>query len=387
VRPTPALSILSLSLAGAAGLTGATVVTGPPAHAAAAGEPFTVVLPTVSANGNGWWDGPVDLEVRSSSPDDTPVVRIEWALGRTGPTGTAPGDHLTLEADSDGTTEVLARGIDAQGRVGGWATYTVRIDTVYPGIDLAAGGPYDVADVVRVPITCTDELSGIAGTGYGGDLAEDADGNIVIDTSSPGTKHVTGSCQDRAGNVVFAERSYEVRDPEAGAVLTLTGLPRTSSSRQVLRPALGLSGGSGRVRLLDGDRVLGSYAPGSRPAVRLAPGRHVLTAAWTTAAGTEVRSASTVVGVRSPVRVAATYRLSGRRLLARVALTGLDAPAVGPVALLDGSRVVGRGRPGADGRVSVRVRLAAGVHRLRVAYAGSPLTAAASSRPQRLRVR
>jgi len=109
-----------------------------------------------------------------------------------------------------------------QDNIGGWSssfyTVPVGIDNTAPVIHADISGltgpsPLPLGAQVSVPFTCTDALSGIAncevnGTDYG-------PGNDVfqVDTSSPGTKTITFSSTDHAGNTATFPVQYSVQTP------------------------------------------------------------------------------------------------------------------------------------------------------------------------------
>ncbi|GAA5143391.1 hypothetical protein GCM10023340_08710 [Nocardioides marinquilinus] len=84
---------------------------------------------------------------------------------------------------------------------------------------------------------------------------------------------------------------------------------------------------------------------------------------------------------------AARYQVSARAAGKAVVTVTSRKPATGAVVVRDGARTIGRGTVGTSGRVTVRLpRLARGVHRLSVRYAGSRTVKPSTSVVTRVRV-
>jgi hypothetical protein len=259
--------------------------------------PFTTLQPTTAPTADGWWNAPVTLDARSTTPyAGGQVAKVEWSIGVPGTAGTTLGDHAQLVVATDGTTEVVARGVDELGLVGGFASRVVKLDRVAPTATLAAAGPFTVGEVFSPRGACDDALSGVAGTAFGG-----LTGTGALDTSTAGTKTVTLTCTDRAGNVTTARRAYEVRGaavpptttpPTTTPATTTTASTTTAKARLVgrtlkVKVTIAANGvaPTGTVTVLDKGKVVGTAQVNARGVaklkVKLRKGQHRLTAQYT----------------------------------------------------------------------------------------------------------
>jgi hypothetical protein len=271
--------------------------------------PFTTVLPRTEPNARGWYRAPVTLDARSTTPyAGGRVERLEWSVGVPGRAGSAETDRAELGVDTDGVTEVVARGIDSGDLVGGWASHTIRLDRRAPTATLEVGGPYAVGEVAKATHECDDATSGVWAHRVTGLLADRAS----LDTSRAGSSTVTLTCEDVAGNTTTVTRTYEVRAgttptqpvvtptaTKAASTLAATYRVRGRKVVATLRVA-GATGGT--VTLRDRGTVVGTATLDARgratATLRLKKGRHQLSAAY---AGSDVLLPST--SPRKKVRV------------------------------------------------------------------------------------
>jgi hypothetical protein len=140
----------------------------------------------------------------SASTAGAPTSSIEYKLGAAG--GDEPAGDWTeylapVPVNAQGLA-VWARATDAADNISVPVKSVLQIDTTSPVATLTVPSPLQIGDVAFATASCTDALPG-SGIKAEGGCVFTGDVNPVtgeLDTSSPGTKSVTLTATDNAGN-------------------------------------------------------------------------------------------------------------------------------------------------------------------------------------------
>lgn len=242
-------------------------------------DPIVVVSAVGTAGTNGWFVQAPTATVQAT--DENSVAKVETSLDGAVWQETA-GAIATVPVSVDGIHAVVARATDASGNVSTEASSEVKVDTAAPVtrpvLDLGAR---------KVALRAADETSGVASTEYrvGSGAWQAYTGDVTIGS---GQITVGFRSTDLAGN---AEPAGAVVVPAAGAglsesvtaaVVGSTTQAYGTSSKVVVRVSGAGTIPTGTVRVLDGNRLVGSG--------KLTAGRTTIALAKDLAVGTKTLS-------------------------------------------------------------------------------------------------
>jgi len=162
-----------------------------------------------------WHRGPVDVILTAWEPvGDAGVRSVEYRPVVDGVPGTwvtVAGRTTTVVAAREGANVFEARATDWFGNVSPSRTYTFRVDSTAPGVEVnlpVDGLLVEPGAELALEYSCTDTLSGVA----------ECDGPVedgeLLDTSEEGTFEVVVRAVDRAGNETRVVRHYTVAEPD-----------------------------------------------------------------------------------------------------------------------------------------------------------------------------
>jgi hypothetical protein len=182
--------------------------------------PSSIALLSPSPNANGWNNTNVVAKITATdNPGGSGVQQITFSAtgGQPIPSTNVAGNSAIATISNEGITNLNFFANDLAGNVESAHTLPIRIDKTPPSINgsripAANANGWNNTDVT-VSFPCTDAVSGLA--------AGSPPASTML-TSEGGNQHVSGSCQDLAGNTASATVSGINIDKTPPA---LSGLP------------------------------------------------------------------------------------------------------------------------------------------------------------------
>jgi hypothetical protein len=204
----------------------------------------TIAFATETPDGtNGWYRTAVELSITAA--DDGSVAQTRCALDpATVPTSfdDLPDEACALTSvGPDGHHTLYAASIDANGNASPVQSVTFKIDGTAPTLSPALSStPVQVGQTgVTASPNATDPTSGVASASCG-----------TVDTSTPGSKTVSCTATDNAGNTSTVDFAYVVEYRVLGFFEPLTVSPLRAGRTVSVKIALGDSDGN---RISDAD--------------------------------------------------------------------------------------------------------------------------------------
>jgi hypothetical protein len=217
--------------------------------------PTVTATPEVAANGAGWWNAPVTVDVAGTDAGSGVESVTYSATGaQTIPETTVQGATASLVVSTEGTTVVTATATDAAGRTV-TTTLTLKLDLTPPVIAIrspADGSSFLIGTSLIADYSCTDALSGLVS----------CDGPVpsgtAIDTTVPGSRTFAVTATDVAGNTSICTVQFAVlyricvlkgnEDSNDGATIPIklklcTASGANLSSASIVLTATALDGG------------------------------------------------------------------------------------------------------------------------------------------------
>ncbi len=188
--------------------------------------PVVSVSVAPSANANGWNNTDVGVTFTGSNPGGPAIASIGWSTTGTQSYQVTPGNPVTVNIGTEGTTTVQGFARDAIGSDSAWASATVRVDKTPPTLTSSITPAPNSRGWNNTNVTvswgCADALSGVAHCSWPATLSNEG-----------AAQSVAGSSVDRAGNVTSAVVSVNI--DKTPPVLTGCAATDLTDTRAVIR--------------------------------------------------------------------------------------------------------------------------------------------------------
>ena len=171
--------------------------------------PITSASTSPAANAAGWNNANVNVTLSATdNAGGSGVKNITYSSGGAQSTASTVvnGSNANLLINAEGSTTVTYFAKDNAGNVEAAKTLVIKIDKTAPTISITSptNGSYVLNQAATVGFSCSDGISGIASC-----TGSAADGS-ALDTATTGSKSITVSAVDRAGNTSSTTVNYTV---------------------------------------------------------------------------------------------------------------------------------------------------------------------------------
>jgi parallel beta-helix repeat protein len=169
-------------------------------------SPTTTVTLSGTLGNSGWYVSNVGLTlIASDNPGGLGVYETEHSFD-----GTNWDSNNPFTISGEGTTNVYYKSTDNAGNVESTKIQTIKIDNSLPIISFSGLDTINLGAMASTTVSVTDSGSGVASQSPPGST-------IPLDTASMGTKSLTVTARDNAGNEASSTFSYKVIYDFAGA--------------------------------------------------------------------------------------------------------------------------------------------------------------------------
>ncbi|WP_084105379.1 PQQ-dependent sugar dehydrogenase [Demequina sp. NBRC 110056] len=164
-----------------------------------------VADPAEPTGSNGWYTGPVTLQIQAEDNGAIANGEVSYDGGETWTSVRHPwfGTLQPVTVDDEGVTEVQYRATDSGGNVSEVGSITVSIDGTAPEVSLSGVADGDVVGstaTLDVAVEATDAVSGVASTTLTLDGVEIDPGELDVSTLDLGAHELIATATDEAGN-------------------------------------------------------------------------------------------------------------------------------------------------------------------------------------------
>lgn len=148
-------------------------------------SPIVLTIDRPDPNSRGWYDAPVEIDIRATSRIGADVS-IEWrTTGAQTGSGQAAGPALSLPITANGVTSVTISAVDSEGNSTGEQERTIKIDATTPTAALLSPDApvYRLGDSAVADVECASEVSEVSTCLLRVGIANYVDGaEVVFDT-------------------------------------------------------------------------------------------------------------------------------------------------------------------------------------------------------------
>jgi hypothetical protein len=161
--------------------------------------PATVETEIGTSGLNGWFVSNVGVSLAATAAEGIGVKEIHYALDG-GTSTVVQGNTASFTISTDGTHSLAYFAVDNNEIAENPQTKTIKIDKTVPTVTLSLPSTVLLKQVISATWTATDSTSGV----------DPSSGTLPIDTNSVGTKTISVTVWDKAGNAKTVTKTVNV---------------------------------------------------------------------------------------------------------------------------------------------------------------------------------